>query len=269
MQIGVRATEDKVADEQLNREESNLLATELSMSSRSRPVTHQNSAAVSGSAAASDVRGSGNGSAGAMNQGGSSSQQSGNMQTMDRDPRSTGTSASKLSLNPSAHTSAMLPSVPETRPAMDLTLVIALIQELIALSSSKKKLVIPKSMALLCSKLNVTWACLTAFSSTGQHYQHCGAAHVMHHEKLALAHPGFVACLENSGGTVPGASGDRGSGYSHTSCFTSRGANSSSREDAPQEGSESPRDSMSSLPQSVPPRPVISGLRGMIVAAQS
>ena len=149
-------------------------------------------------------------------------------------------SASKLSLPQSSTTSALLPSVPETRPTMDLTLVISLIQELIMLSSSKAKHVIPKTMALLCSKLDLTWACLTAFSLSGQHYQHCGAAHALQQERLLLSHPGFLACMENGG--VSAGSGER---YSHNS-------NSGSRE----EGSEALRDSIDAASRVHPPTPV-------------
>ena len=110
-------------------------------------------------------------------------------------------------------------------------------------------------MALLCSKLNLTWACLTAFSSTGQHYQHCGAAHAEHQEKLLLAHPGFLACMENP----TGAAGTASERFSHTSLVNSRGPTSGSRDEASrEEGSESPREESSdtALPQASLPRPV-------------
>ena len=74
-----------------------------------------------------------------------------------------------------------LPSpLPSPHAASDLLLTTNLIQELSSASSncSNRKSVIPEAMALLCTKLNMTWACLTAFSSTCQHFQHCGAAHV-------------------------------------------------------------------------------------------
>ena len=113
------------------------------------------------------------------------------------------------SLPLSLRISMPLPSVPEARPALNLTMVIALIQELTSLSSSKNKFIIPKSMALLCTKLDVTWACLTAFSSTGQHYQHCGAAHVMRQETLLQSHPDFVSALDKV--CREGPEGDTGS----------------------------------------------------------
>ena len=137
---------------------------------------------------------------------------------MNSNQHSLDTSAAKLSVNASAHVSAILPAVPEMCPAMDIMLVVSLIQELVSHSISKSQ--VPRSMALLCTKLNVTWACLTAFSSSGQHFQHCGAAHVMNQERLQLSHPGFLACLEN---VSPGSSASWGSSeerYSYTSCST-------------------------------------------------
>ena len=76
--------------------------------------------------------------------------------------------------------SALPSPLPSPHAASDLLLTTNLIQELSSASSncSNRKSVIPEAMALLCTKLNMTWACLTAFSSTCQHFQHCGAAHV-------------------------------------------------------------------------------------------
>ena len=149
-------------------------------------------------------------------------------------------SAAKLSLAPSAQASAMLPAVPETYPAMDLTQVVSLIQELAA-QSSNKSLMIPRAMALLCTKLNLTWSCLTAFSSTGQHYQHCGAAHALNQERLLLSHPGFLTCLENSS---PSASSSEDH-YSHTSCPLSQNLDGSLRPDSGASGDEAAREDVS------------------------
>ncbi|GAX85960.1 hypothetical protein CEUSTIGMA_g13376.t1 [Chlamydomonas eustigma] len=91
-----------------------------------------------------------------------------------------------------------LPSVPETRPAADLSKIISLVQDLMTLSASKRKQIIPKAMAVICSRLNLSYASLSTFSSSGKYFQVCGTCQFLAGEKLKLAHPAFLACMEGS-----------------------------------------------------------------------
>lgn len=80
--------------------------------------------------------------------------------------------------------------------AENLARAISLVQELNGCTTSDRgRPCVPKLMALLCSRLPVTWACLTCISSSAQHFQHAGAAYVPFHRHLLRLHPSFASMV--------------------------------------------------------------------------
>ena len=134
------------------------------------------------------------------------------------------------------------PNKPQLKQSLDTSSkpIMELIQELSSSSSNRNRiLVIPEAMALLCTKLDVTWACLTAFSSTCQHFQHCGAAHVMPVDKKLRSIPAFSALCA--------AGRSSNSHFSYSSLNMSR---EESREESREQGSESGAELMPPYPVS-------------------
>jgi hypothetical protein len=73
-----------------------------------------------------------------------------------------------------------------------------------SLSASKRKQLIPRAMVLICSRLNLSYASLSTFSSSGKSFQVCGTCQFLAGEKLKIAHPAFLACMEGSDGSTRG-----------------------------------------------------------------
>ncbi|KXZ50296.1 hypothetical protein GPECTOR_17g935 [Gonium pectorale] len=78
--------------------------------------------------------------------------------------------------------------------------VVALLQELLGLTSERMQ--VSKVMALLCQRLGVSWACLTALSTDGEVFQHIGSAYALESRTITCS---FSSCRTSSG--LPGALG--------------------------------------------------------------
>ncbi|KAG2499690.1 hypothetical protein HYH03_002625 [Edaphochlamys debaryana] len=78
--------------------------------------------------------------------------------------------------------------------------VVALLQELLGLTSERMQ--VSRIMGLLCQRLGVSWACLTALSADGEVFQHVGSAYLLDSSRGATC--SFSSCRTNSGLHPPG-----------------------------------------------------------------
>lgn len=100
------------------------------------------------------------------------------------------------SSEPLLQSSATLTASAVLSSAENLARAISLVQELNGCTTSDRgRPYVPKLMALLCSRLPVTWACLTCISSSAKHFQHAGAAYVPFHRHLLRLHPSFASMV--------------------------------------------------------------------------